>query len=80
MITILSTEELSRLLGYSGANTAFRDWLVQMRITPVPGRRGVYDIALVRRRLDEAQGLVPTGTAEPVSLVAARRARLAARA
>jgi len=50
-----------------------------MRITPVPGRRGFYDAALVRRRLDEAQGLL---RAEPqvkgpntMTLIESRRAR-----
>jgi len=46
-----------------------------MRIAPVPGRRGYFDPALVRRRLDEAQGLSETTNGAPRDLVAARRAR-----
>jgi hypothetical protein len=78
MIELITTDELARRMGYAQANSAFREWCVAMRITPVPGRRGGYDTALVRRRLDEAQGLVPVSNdAEaPQSLVAARRARL----
>jgi len=49
-----------------------------MRIHPVPGRRGVYDPAIVRRRLDEAQGLLQgegAASAMGAGLVAQRRAR-----
>jgi hypothetical protein len=79
-IRLLSINELAQELGYSGANSSCRDWLANMRITPVPGRRGWYDPLLVRRRLDEAQGLLrqaPESAASsyPVSLTKQRRAR-----
>lgn len=54
MIELVTGEELAQSLGYSGVNNAFQDWCSQMRITPVPGRRGFYDPKLVRARLDEA--------------------------
>lgn len=79
MIRLVTSEELAHDLGYSSANDAFRSWCTKLRITPVPGRRGVYDIALVRRRLDEAQGLeVQSNTiSQEADLVAIRRARRA---
>ena len=58
-IQLIPLEKLAQDLGYSGPNASCRDWLAMMRITPVPGRRGWYDPLLVRRRLDEAQGLTP---------------------
>jgi hypothetical protein len=77
-ISLISADDLARQLGYGGATSAFRQWCVSARITPVPGRRGYYDPALVRRRLDEIQGL--TASAEDragggLSLVDQRRAR-----
>jgi hypothetical protein len=77
MIELVTGEELAQSLGYSGVNNAFRDWCSQMRITPVPGRRGFYDPKLVRARLDEAQGLVRQDMTSPTkeSFVAIRRAR-----
>lgn len=79
-IRLISIEQLAHELGYSGANSSCRDWLTTMRITPVPGRRGWYDPLLVRRRLDEAQGLSENareafGTNAPISLTEQRRAR-----
>lgn len=78
-IDLVSSQDLASCLGYSGTNAAFRDWCVLMRITPVPGRRGYFDPALVRRRLDEAQGLISVQSEEAEGFVAARRARRAAR-
>ena len=78
MPELVSAEDLARQMLFSGVNGAFRDWCALMRIHPVPGRRGVYDPALVRRRLDEAQGLLQgEGAASGVGagLVAQRRAR-----
>jgi len=77
MLELVSSEELARSMGYSGANSAFRDWCASMRITPVPGRRGYYDPHLVRRRLDEAQGLHDMSSQGElsVSLVKQRRMR-----
>lgn len=79
MIRLVTSEELAHDLGYSSANDAFRSWCTKLRITPVPGRRGVFDIALVRRRLDEAQGLEVQSNAisQETDLVAIRRARRA---
>jgi hypothetical protein len=59
-IRLIPLEELAQDLGYSGSHSSCRDWLALMRITPVPGRKGWYDPVLVRRRLDEAQGLAPS--------------------
>ena len=79
-IRLISIEQLAQELGYSGANSSCRDWLATLRITPVPGRRGWYDPLLVRRRLDEAQGLLrqtpeTAGTNAPISLTEQRRVR-----
>lgn len=78
-IELVSSEDLASRLGYSGTNAAFRGWCVSMRITPVPGRRGYFDPALVRRRLDEAQRLLAAQSGEAEGFVAARRARRATR-
>jgi hypothetical protein len=77
MIRLVSSDELAQSLGYSTANDAFRSWCAKLRITPVPGRRGYYDEMLVRRRLDEAQGLVGSEAAggSTTSFVEMRRAR-----
>ena len=81
MIDLEHIDDLAKRMGYSTPNTAFRDWCVKLRITPVPGRRGWYDPYLVRRRLDEAQGLFSAPPAiqltdtQPISLVEQRRAR-----
>lgn len=73
-------EQLAHELGYSGANSSCRNWLAAMGIMPVPSRRGWYDPLLVRRRLDEAQGLLgqspeAASTNAPISLTEQRRAR-----
>ena len=80
LLQLITTEELAKTLGYASANSAFREWCVSLRITPVPGRRGYFDPKLVRRRLDEAQNLYDAGLAPATgtqSLVEQRRARLA---
>jgi len=78
-INLIHSDVLARDVGYSSANSSFREWCARMRITPVPGRRGFYDAALVRRRLDEAQGLVTADPQEkgPIKMtpIEARRAR-----
>lgn len=78
MIGLISADKLARHFGYAGATSSFRGWCSRLRITTVPGRRGFYDPALVRRRLDEAQGLL-AHTGAPaggeLSLVEQRRAR-----
>lgn len=79
-IRLISATDLASAFGYSSANDAFRAWCHAMMITPVPGRRGWYDPRLVRRRLDQAQGLqvsMPEGGVQG-SLVMQRRARNAA--
>lgn len=79
-ISLISTEDLAASMGYSGATTSFREWCTSMRIQPVPGRRGYFDPALVRRRLDEAQGLSEVADiADTDGLVSARRLRRASR-
>lgn len=75
-LRLISAADLARAVGYENAGSAFRDWCVRMRITPVPGRRAIFDPALVRRRLDEAQGLIHPIGADAVGLVHQRRARL----
>jgi hypothetical protein len=77
---LVHVEDLAKALGYSGATSSFREWCASMRITPVPGRVGWYDPRLVRRRLDEAQGLMapstdPAQVERPMSYVEQRRAR-----
>lgn len=75
MLELISSSELATRMGYSGATGQFRTWLGQLNIQPVPGRRGFFDPALVRRRLDEAQGLTKSNDKSEGGLVAARRAR-----
>lgn len=79
VIRLVPTEMLAKQMGYANANSAFREWCASLRITPVPGRRGWYDMKLVRRRLDEAQGLNDAkqtqGSSETGGLVAKRKAR-----
>ena len=77
LIDLMTGEALARRVGYGGATNAFRDWCAKLRITPVPGRRGYYDPVLVRKRLDEAQGLISDGEVFTGALtpLRARRAR-----
>lgn len=76
MIRLVPAADLAKLWGYSGPNDAFRVFCNRIGVTHVPGRPGWYDPRLVRRRMDEAQGLVAGGEAGPVmSLVEQRRAR-----
>lgn len=77
MLDLIPSEELAARMGYSAPTNQFRTWLKTMNITPVPGRRGYYDPSLVRRRLDEAQGLLAASADASDSLVAKRRARRA---
>lgn len=77
-IRLIRATDLARAFGYKVASPAFRTRLAEMRITPV--RPGWFDPALVRRRMDEAQGL---GASAPANgpgvgsgLVAQRRARI----
>lgn len=76
-IGLVSSAELAKLWGYAGVNDAFRVFCSRLGISHVPGRPGWFDPCLVRRRMDEAQGLVqanaPSSTG--TSLVEQRRAR-----
>jgi hypothetical protein len=79
-IGLIHVEDLACELGYDGPTNAFRAWCASLRITPVPGRKGWYDRKLVRRRLDEAQGLMIEplpghAASQSLSLVEQRRAR-----
>lgn len=76
-IRLISATDLANAFGYSSANDAFRVWCHALMITPVPGRRGWYDPRLVRRRLDQAQGLQVSMSDGGLhaSLVMQRRAR-----
>lgn len=77
-IGFIRAAELAQLWGYADAGTAFRESCRKLNITPVPGRPGWYDPRLIRRRLDEAQGLatVPlVATDRPMTDLEARRAR-----
>ena len=69
MIGLIHSDQLAQLLGYPAANNGFREFCIRNRITCVPGRLGWYDPQLVRRRLDEAQGLqaAPGTVASPLS-------------
>ena len=78
-ISLISSDDLAARMGYSSTTSAFRDWCASMRIAPVPGRRGFFDTALVRRRLNEAQGLSESIDGSANGLIMARRARNAAR-
>jgi len=77
LISLIHRDELAQLLGYPAANNGFREFCIRNRITSVPGRRGWYDPQLVRRRLDEAQGLqgAREAASEALSNVERRRAR-----
>ncbi len=77
-LTMISSHTLAAQMGYTGPTAQFRAWLKEMDITPIPGRRGVYDPKLVRARLDAAQRLrepALSAPAEKTSLVASRKAR-----
>jgi hypothetical protein len=77
VIDLMTGEALARRVGYDGVTNAFRDWCAKLHITPVPGRRGYYDPVLVRKRLDEAQGLISDGETNTGAMtpLQARRAR-----
>lgn len=77
LIRLVSSAALAESLGYAGPNDAFRVFCNRIGVTQVPGRRGWYDPLLVRRRLDEAQGLIGEAKAaeRAPSLVEKRRAR-----
>lgn len=72
LIGLVPAADLAKLWGYSGPNDAFRVFCTRIGVTHVPGRPGWYDPRLVRRRMDEAQGL---STETALSLVEQRRAR-----
>lgn len=67
-IKLLTADELATTVGFESNCPAFRHWCNSLNITPVPGRRNAYDPALVRRRLDEAQGLAGQ-TLQPIEAI-----------
>jgi hypothetical protein len=75
----MTEAELVEAMRFNGTIRSFRRWCRNIGILPVPGRNGIYDPKLVRKRLDEAQNLTspPPDTAEtpPLSLVEQRRVR-----
>lgn len=77
LIGLVSSADLAELWGYAGPNDAFRVFCNRIGVTHVPGRPGWYDPRLVRRRMDEAQGLISEAKAAEggASLVEKRRAR-----
>lgn len=77
MIDLVSGSELAKRVGYSSDHASFRRWCAALGITAAPGRPNHFDLKLVRRRLDEAQGLLDAVNADGGSLVSKRRARLA---
>lgn len=83
LLTLLTEEELMVATRFAGSARSFRSWCRTIRISTVPGRKGLYDLKLVRARLDEVQNLVqppasitPANLEQaPISLVDERRAR-----
>ena len=77
-ITLISGEELARLHGYASVTSQCRSWWRSLGITPLPGRKNIYDPIQVRERLNEAGGLCAAKTVhecDTVSLVDQRKAR-----
>lgn len=81
---LMTGEELARLMRYTGVTSAFRAWLKQLSITPVPGRNDIYDPRHVRRQLDLAQDILsstssapsaPGAVEKPLSMTEERRQR-----
>lgn len=56
-INLMTGEELAGALRYSGRTAAFRKFLHDIGIKPVPGRKDCYDPVAVRQRLNLVQGL-----------------------
>ncbi len=78
-LCLITGTELGRVFGFGGDTQEFRDWRENFGIAPVPGREKHFDPKLVRHRLDQLQGLLPSEANNgPVSLVEQRRARRAA--
>lgn len=76
-INLIDGMELARRLGFSGVTSRFRQWLKEVGIKSLPGRKNVYDPRQVRACLDGLSGLdaSPDVISAPVSLTAKRRAR-----
>ena len=85
-VTMISGDDLAARFLFSGKTAAFRAWIKRLGITPLPGRRDVYDPVQIRACLDKAQGLgaslrpetTPVNTNKPVSLVEMWNAKNAA--
>ncbi len=56
-VRLMTGQELAEALRFSGTTTAFRKFLHDADIRPVPRRRDCYDPRTVRAKLDRMQGL-----------------------
>jgi hypothetical protein len=56
-VRLVKGADLADAFGYSRPNGAFHGFCAAIGITPVPGRRDIYDPRLVRLRLDAVQGI-----------------------
>lgn len=63
---LMTGEELAEVMRYSGVTSTFRQSLKMLGITPVPGRKDIYDPHLVRHRLNVAQGMLPPASGGPL--------------
>ena len=72
-VTLVSSEDLAHRFGYKSPNAAFHAFCKKLNISPVPGRKAMFDPMLIRRRLDEAQNLFASN--EGLSHVQRRRIR-----
>lgn len=76
MIALIRAEDLAEAWGYSGPNSAFRDFCSKMGVKHIPGRPGWFDPKHIRHRLDAVQGIGAQAAAAPtLSLVEQRKAR-----
>lgn len=53
----MTREEAAVYLRYERASSAMDDWLKQMGVKTVPGRKGIYDRRAIDRALDQAAGI-----------------------
>lgn len=79
LLPLMTGEELAAALRYSGVTSAFRTFIKNLGIQPVPGRINIYDPRHVRHQLDAAHGILPSdpgvATPIPMSETEKRRAR-----
>ncbi len=57
MIDLITGDELAARLRYKGQTGAYRAFLKETGICPVPGRKDCFDPVAVRQKLNDAQGL-----------------------